>query len=133
MNLENLLIDSKAAWVDFPGIDEFSVQIVNLARPELNKLRKGCTVSKWDRKARGLVESLDETKFVHKFTEKVVKSWKGLTLEKLSEILLIDYGDQDPKTPVPYEQKTAEKLVEHSIEFDTWLNEVIFDLDNFRK
>ena len=45
------------------------------------------------------------------------------------------YGDTDGKnlkTEVPYSLENAEILVGQSQEFDTWLNEVVFDLDNFR-
>ena len=31
-----------------------------------------------------------------------------------------------------YSEDNAEILVSQSTEFDTWLNEVVFDLDNFR-
>ena len=33
---------------------------------------------------------------------------------------------------MPYSEENAEVLVANSTEFDTWLNEVVFDLDNFR-
>jgi len=33
---------------------------------------------------------------------------------------------------LPYASDNAEQLVENSSEFDNWLNEVVFDLDNFR-
>ena len=33
---------------------------------------------------------------------------------------------------VEYSEENAEVLVSQSTEFDTWLNEVVFDLDNFR-
>ena len=40
MELKNLMVDSKSAWVDFPGLDGFSVEVVNLSRKELTNLRK---------------------------------------------------------------------------------------------
>ncbi len=33
---------------------------------------------------------------------------------------------------VEYSEENAEVLVSQSAEFDTWHNEVVFDLDNFR-
>ena len=36
------------------------------------------------------------------------------------------------KDLVPYSYENAEILVGQSAEFDSWLNEVVFDLDNFR-
>ena len=33
---------------------------------------------------------------------------------------------------MPYSRENAEVLVENSSEFDNWLNEGVFDLENFR-
>jgi len=132
MQLKKLMVDSKAVWVDFPGLSGFSVEVANLSRKELTGLRKRCTVQKFDRKTRQLVENLDEDKFVSEFAEASIKNWKGLTVEHLETLLLIDTEGQDPKAEVEYNAENAEVLVTNSSEFDTWLNEVVFDLDNFR-
>ena len=132
MDLKKLMVDSKAAWIDFPGLDGFSVEVVNLSRKELTNLRKRCTVQKFDRKTRQVGETLDEEKFVEDFARSVVKNWKGLTLEHLETLVLIDMGEQDSSKEVDYTTENAEQLVSNSTEFDTWLNEVVFDLDNFR-
>ena len=78
------------------------------------------------------MESLDEDKFVKEFTNSTIKSWKGLTLEHLETLLLIDTEGQDMSKELEYTSENAEVLVSSSNEFDTWLNEVVFDLDNFR-
>lgn len=132
MNLKDLVVDTKAVWIDFPGISGFRVQLANLSRKELTGLRKRCVSSKFDRKSRQVVETLDEEKFVKEFTSAVVKNWEGLTLEGLESLLLIDMGDKDPKQELAYTADNADILVSQSTEFDTWLNEVVFDLDNFR-
>ena len=41
-------------------------------------------------------------------------------------------GDEDPDKELEYTEENAETLVNSSTEFDTWLNEVVFDLENFR-
>ena len=132
MDLKKLMVDTKEVWIDFPGLSGFSVQVANLSRKELNALRKRCTGQKFDRKTRAVVEQLDEDKFITEFTSAVIKSWKGLTMEHLETLLLVDYGDADPSQTLPYTSDNAETLVSSSTEFDTWLNEVVFDLDNFR-
>lgn len=132
MQLKKLMVDSKSVWIDFPGLSGFSVEVANLSRKELTNLRKRCTSQKFDRKTRTLMEELNEEKFVVEFSEASIKNWKGLTLEHLETLILIDAGDQDPSTEVEYSQENAEVLVQNSTEFDTWLNEVVFDLDNFR-
>ena len=132
MDLKKLMVDTKAVWVDFPGLLGFEVEVANLSRKELNGIRKKCTTTKFDRKTRQAVESLDEEKFVIEFTHGVVKNWKGLTLEHLETLLLVDIDGKDPKQELEYSSENAETLVSSSTEFDTWLNEVVFDLDNFR-
>tara|TARA_R100001440_G_scaffold24175_2_gene39220 strand:+ start:153 stop:602 length:450 start_codon:yes stop_codon:yes gene_type:complete len=132
MELKKLMVDTKAAWVDFPGLEGFSVEVANLSRKELQSLRKRCTTTKFDRRTRQAVEDLEEDKFVTEFTNAVVKNWKGLTLEHLETLILVDISDKDPKAELEYTQDNAEHLVANSTEFDNWLNEVVFDLDNFR-
>jgi hypothetical protein len=132
MDLKKLMVDSKSAWVDFPGLDGFSVEVVNLSRKELTNLRKRCTGQKFDRKTRQIMETVDEEKFVKEFTAATVKNWKGLRLEHLETLLLVDTEGQDLSSEVDYSLENAEVLVSSSTEFDTWLNEVVFDLDNFR-
>ena len=132
MELKKLMVDVKEVWVDFPGLSGFKVKVANLSRKELTNLRKRCTVQKFDRKSRQVVETLDEEKFVTEFSGSVIKGWEGLTLENLETLLLIDTDGKDMSEELPYSDENAEVLVSSSTEFDTWLNEVVFDLDNFR-
>ncbi len=132
MELKKLMIDTKAVWVDFAGLPGFKVEVANLSKKELTNLRKKCTTQKFDRKTRQAVESLDEDKFITEFTKSVVKNWKGLTLSHLETLLLIDMDGKNPDDTLEYSEDNAETLVSQSTEFDTWLNEVVFDLDNFR-
>jgi len=132
MELKSLLVDSKTTWVEFPGLDEFEVELANLSRKELVALRKKCTSQKFNRKTRGFEESLDDDKFIKEFTNATVKGWKGLQLGYLEDLVLVDLKGQDATTPLEYTEENALLLVENSSEFDNWLNEVVFDLDNFR-
>ena len=126
------MVDTKSVWIDFPGLKGFEVEVANLSRKELTGLRKKCTSTKFDRKSRQAVEDLDEEKFIVEFTKSVVKNWKGLTLGHLETLILVDIDGQDPDQELEYSKDNAETLVSSSTEFDTWLNEVVFDLDNFR-
>ena len=132
MDLKNLLVDSKTTWVEFPGLDGLEVELANLSRKELVNLRKRCTTNKFNRKTRGFEESLDENKFVKEFSSCTIKGWKGFKLKYLEDLLLVDISGKDPEVELEYTQENAEHLVENSSEFDNWLNEVVFDLENFR-
>jgi hypothetical protein len=126
------MVDTKSATVNYPGIRDWEIEIANLSRPELIKLRKSCMFTKMDRKTRQPVEDMDEDKFIEKFTAATIKGWKGLKVRDLEQLLLVDIGSQDPDTEVPYSQEDAELLVKNSGEFDAWLNDAVFDLENFR-
>ena len=132
MELKSLLDDSKTTWVEFPGLDGFEVELANLSRKELIALRKRCTQNKFNRKTRQFEEQLDDDKFVEEFTEATVKGWKGLKLKYLEDLVLVDLKGQDSEQELPWDIENAQPLVENSSEFDNWLNEVVFDLENFR-
>ena len=132
LDLKTLMIDTKSVWIDFPGLDGFSVEVANLSRKELTKIRKRCTITKFDRSARVPMEQLDDEKFVKEFTRATVKGWKGLTLDHLQTLILISTEGQDLSEELSFSVENAELIVTGSAEFDTWLNEVVFDLDNFR-
>ena len=133
MKLQDLMVDSKSAWVSYPGCSGFEVEVANLSRKELIALRKRCVTTKFDRKTRQPEEILDEEKFITEFSKATIKNWRGLKLKYLEDLLLVDLKDNDPEVELEYSQDQAEVLVQNSTEFDTWINEVVFDLDNFRK
>jgi len=132
MDLKSLLVDSKTTWVEFPGLEGFEVELANLSRKELVNLRKRCTVNKFNRKTRQFEDELNDEKFVVEFTKATVKNWKGLKLGYLEDLLLVDLKGQDREAEMSYSDENAQQLVENSAEFDNWLNEVVFDLENFR-
>lgn len=132
MLLKNLMVDTKSAWVNYAGLEGFEVEVVNLGREKLMALRKGCIEQRMDRKTKMVVESLDEKKFVKEFTNATVKNWRGLKLSYLEDLMLVDITAEDPNVELPYSTENAELLVSNSGEFDTWLNEVVFDLERFR-
>jgi hypothetical protein len=132
MELSKLMIDTRDAWVEYPGFDGFEVRVVNLARQELIALRKRCVSNKVDRKTKQVVEVLDEEKFIKEFTKATIKGWKGLKYKYLESFLLVDVSALNPEHELAYSEDNAELLVKNSSDFDTWVNEVVFDLENFR-
>jgi hypothetical protein len=133
MKLSELMVDSKSAWVEYPGCDGFEVEVVNLSRPELTALRKRCVITKIDKTTRKPVEELNEDKFVSEFTKATIKNWKGLKYKYLENLVLVDLTKiKDPEGELEYSEESAKDLVSNSAEFDIWVNDTVFDLDNFR-
>jgi len=132
MKLKELMVDTKLAWIEFPGCDGFEIEVANLSRKELVSLRKRCLKTTFDRKTRQAQEELDDKKFLIEFTTATIKNWRGLKLKHLEDLILVDLGDNDPDSELEYNLDNAIELVENSTEFDNWVNEVVFDLANFR-
>lgn len=125
------MVDTKSAWVEYPGYEGFEVEVVNLSRPELTALRKRCLITKYDKNTRKPVEELNEEKFIAEFTKATIKNWKGFKYKFLQDFVLVDISKVDPEKELPYSQENAKLLVTNSSEFDTWVNDTVFDLANF--
>lgn len=122
---------SKTVTLDYPGYSGFSVDVTYLAREELLKLRKKCLSTKFNRKTRQPEEELNEDMFLIEYVRAVIKGWKGLKFRYLEELLLVDVTELDPDDELPYTQDNAELLMKNSGDFDTWITEVVGDLENF--
>ena len=132
LDLKQLVIDTKSVWIEYPGFSGFEVEVTNLSRKELEKLRKRCIVTKFDRATRVPHEDLDGDKFAKEFSKATIKGWKGFKLDYLQSLILINTEGLDLEEELEYTEENAEMIVTGSIEFNGWLNEVVFDLDNFR-
>jgi len=131
VSLASLMTPSKTVQIDFPGRDGFEVSICYLAREELLKLRKRCLSTKFNRKTHQPEETLDEDKFLKEYTKSVIKGWTGLKFSYLEEFLLVDISDYAPDDLLPHTQDNAELLMRNSNDFDTWVTDVVGDLENF--
>jgi hypothetical protein len=74
---------------------------------------------------------LDEDKFLGEYTKAVIKGWEGLKFSYLEEFLLVDVSDYDSDDNLPHTQDNAELLMRNSNDFDTWVTDVVGDLENF--
>jgi len=133
VSLASLLTPSKTVAVDYPGMDGFSVNLCYLAREELLKLRNRCLSQKFNRKTRAFEEQLDEDKFLVEYVKAVIKGWSGLKYSYLEELLLVDISKLNPNDELEFSQENAETLMKNAADFDTWVTEVVGDLENFTK
>ena len=131
VSLASLMTPSKTVTLDFPGYAGLKIDLCYLARDALLKLRKKCVSTKFDRKTRQPEEILDEDKFLTEYCKDVIKGWKGLKYRYLEEFLLVDISELDPEDELPYTEENAELLMKNSTHFDSWVTEVVGDLENF--
>ena len=133
VSLSSLLTPSKTVTIDFPDFEGFSLQLTYLAREELMKLRNKTLKQKFNKKTRAFEESMDEELFLTEYVKAVIKGWKGLKYDYVSQLLLIDTSSIDLQDELRFTQENAELLMKNSADFDTWITETVGELENFTK
>tara|TARA_R100000353_G_C6435829_1_gene177196 strand:+ start:151 stop:591 length:441 start_codon:yes stop_codon:yes gene_type:complete len=131
VSLKSLLTPSKTVSIDFPGLDNFVIDLTYLSREELLKLRQRCLKNKFNKKTRAFEEQLDEDTFLTEYCKAIIKGWKGLKYSYLEELLLVDTSGVDPKSELEYTQENAETLMRNAADFDQWVTDTVSDLENF--
>jgi hypothetical protein len=76
---------------------------------------------------------MDDDKFIVEYCKAVIKGWKGLKYSYLEELLLVDVSDLDPEDTLPFTADNSELLMKNATDFDTWVTEMVGDLENFTK
>jgi hypothetical protein len=131
VSLATLMTPRKTVTIDYPDMEGFSVELTYLAREELMKIRNRCLKQKFNKKTRAFEETLDEDKFLEVYVKEVIKDWKGLKYSILQTLLLVDTSDYSDDEELPFSQENSELLMKNSTDFDTWVTEVVGDLENF--
>jgi len=129
-----MLTNKLEAWIEFEGFDGFEVKVGYLSRDELTKIRNHVTRVSWSPKTRQKEETVDNELFVAEFVKACVLDWKGFTIEHASRLLPIEVPEgADMAELIDFSPEEAVALTSNSSVFDSWLNDVIFDLANFQR
>jgi hypothetical protein len=132
IDLKKLVLEKKTVTIDYPELSDFALDLCYLGPEALKKLRDVSTVTKIDKKTRGVIHEIDDEKFAKEFCKATVRGWKGLKAKYLTELMLVDVSDLDPEIEIDFSEENAHALFTTSAEFARWINEVVFDLSNFR-
>lgn len=131
ISLKTLLVPSKATEIEYPGLPEFKLEVVFLARESLISIRKQAT--KVTFKNRQPVEELDDKVFLEQYVKACIKGWKGLKLSYLEQLAPVDLTGQNPEAELAYSQDNALFLMQNSANFDAFISDTVTDLSNFTK
>lgn len=133
MKLTTYLTTKLEAWVPMEGFEPFEIKIAYLSREELTKIRNAVTRVAFNPKTRQREDNIDSELFLKEFVKSVVLDWKGLTLDIASKLLPLDVpADVDLSQEIEFSQESALDLSKNSPVFDSYLNDVCFDLERFR-
>lgn len=130
LSLKSLLVPSKLVEVDFPGFEDFKVQLSFLSRETLVAIRKKAT--KITFKNRLPVEELNDDLFLQLYVEACIKGWAGLKLSTLAQLAPVDLTGQPVDAELEYSAENALYLMKNSSNFDSWVSEQVTDLGNFQ-
>ena len=131
VSLSSLMTSSKTVTIEFPGMQDFNVDLCYLAREELLKLRSKCLKQKFNKKPRAFEEQLDEDTFLVEYVASAIKNWTGLKYDYLRQLILIETDNLNLEDELPFSKENAEILMKNSGDFDTWVTETVGDLENF--
>lgn len=131
--LSSYLKDRLEAWIQVEGFPGWEVKLAYLSREELNKIRIAATRTSFNNRARIKEETLDQDLFVDTYVKATVLDWKGFTLKIAGQLMPVVFPPgTDENTVVDFSQEEAITLAKNSVFFDSWLNDMVFDLDSFR-
>ena len=132
VSLKSLMTPSKTVEFDYPGCEGMKVSLCYLAREELLKLRSRCVQQVFNKKTRSYEEKMDDDTFLTEYTKSVIQNWKGFKLGFAKNMLLLgDMTPADEEKELEFTQENVEVLMRNSQDFDTWVTEMVGDLENF--
>ena len=119
-------------WVAYPGSKTFEV----LARPIGGKHRElvqAATELKWDLALMEKRQVLNGEKYQELFGDYVVVDWRGLTVEDVRRLVLVDNWQKIKgfKGEIAFDRAARQLLMTWSPGFTAWLNRVTFDIERF--
>ena len=128
------LTNKLEAWIKVDGFDGFEVKVAYLSREELNKISKAVSRTEWSPKTRRHEDIIDQELFVKEFVSATVLGWKGFTLKHASNLMPIELPeDASLDDEVEFSTEEANVLIQNSPTFDSWLNDIVFDLSRFQR
>ena len=117
--------------VEYPEIDGFIVSLIYLNRDDLTKIRNRSLTYKFNKRTRQREEEIDNDKFLEEYTKKAIKSWKGLHVKDLPQLLPIDMSNADPNEEISYNETEALELIKNSTVFDQFITDCMQDYEKF--
>lgn len=121
-------------WIEWENGIFFD--LVFLPRAEFQKLSRECTIMKFnpDAKPPRREQTTDPELLFKKFTSRVIKGWKGMTVRKAANLIPLDVEgltDEQMETEVPFSEEQAIMLLKECYTLDTFLQESAMNLATF--
>ena len=117
--------------VEFPDVDGFIISLVYLTREDLMKIRNTSLTFKFNKRTRQREEEIDNDKFLAEYTRRAVKSWKGLKVKHLPNLLPVDISAMNGEESLEYSEEEAIDLITNSTVFDQFITDTMNEFEQF--
>jgi len=131
VSLKNLIVPSLEVETEFPSLEGFKVKLAFISREKKAKLLKDSTENTYVKHQ--AVSQLNEKKFAELYSREIVKGWTGLKYRYVQELVPTDMGDLDLDDELAFTEENAMVLLTESESFESWVIDVVADLENFTK
>jgi hypothetical protein len=119
---------------EYPAMPGFEVEITYLSRDELMKIRSKCVTMKIDRKSREPKEEVNNELFEDIYYKSILTGWTGLKYKYLPKLGPFELeADVDPETEEMFDADSGVVLMQNSPEFNSWVTDLLEDVENFTK
>ena len=131
------LINTDSVWVAYPAVEDesFEFELKFATKDKIQKMQKAATTMKWRKNQQ--VEEYSDDKFMEAFIKACVVNWRGLTVEKLQDMIPVDLSDISEEELSESVEFSVEQLLD-LIDNDTtnlaeWLVTQSRNIENFTK
>lgn len=131
--IKNLIAKETTAWVEFPDIEGFELNLRFLSREDLMKVRNQALTFKFNKRTRQREEEVDNDRFLEAYAEKAIAGWKGLKAKHLPVLLPVDISGMDANDEIDYSIDDAIELLKNSTIFDQFITDCMNDFEQFSK
>ena len=125
MDLNSMLLPEKTVTFDFPGCDGFTVDLAFLSKESNQTIYKKCQRTQIDPKTRQPFEKFDDDLFLSIYVKSILKSWSGLKLKYLKELVLVSVPENEEEDELDFTEENALSLMKNSVVFYNWICVVI--------
>ena len=121
------------AWIEFPDIEGFEINLHYIQRDELTKIRNQSLTYKFNKRTRQREEEIDNDKFIELYAEKAVIGWRGFKVKHLTQLFPANIEGLDPNEDVEFSLEDAIELLKNSTVFDQFVTDAMNDFEKFSK
>lgn len=116
-----------------PYIKDFFVEITYASKMILNQIRDVAKEISGNPRTGQREERLNEDKLRNEYARQIIRSWRGLTPEKLVNMLPgVEYSEEDKDKDITFSADTAIAMLEVSLEFEAWIIDIATEVSNFK-